>query len=227
MTPADGQDGRFAGRGRGEGEVVEFEPVPLSAHLPGAILLAAIWGAYLLHLPGGMLAWGLSGAALAEGRTGTIGLHMFAHAGLMHIGFNSIVLFSLAGPLTTWMGRFPASWLRFFVFYAFAGLAGAALFVALHPASAVPMVGASGAISGLIGLAARLSGEREGLIPLASAEMARRIWAFAKANLWIVLLFAVLMVISGGGGGIAWEAHLGGFLLGLLGARAVLVDARA
>ncbi len=223
MNGAERHDGRVAQPP--SGEVVELEPVPLRAHLPGAILLAAIWGAYLLHLPGGMLEWGLSGAALAGERYETIGLHMFAHAGLMHIGFNSIVLFSLAGPLITWMGRFPASWLRFFTFYFIAGLAGAALFVALHPESAVPMVGASGAISGLIGLASRLSGEREGLIPLLSAEMARRIWAFAKANFWIVLLFAVLMLIAGGGGGIAWEAHLGGFLLGLLGARAVLVEA--
>ena len=204
----------------------EVEPVPLSAHIPGALLLAAIWIAWLLHLPGGMLSWGLSGAALAAGRWDTVILHMFAHAGLIHIGFNSIVLFSLAGPLMTWMGRPPGSWLRFFAFYAIAGLAGAALFVALNPTSAVPMVGASGAISGLIGLAARVSADRERLIPLLSAEMGQRIWGFAKANLWIVLLFGVLMLLSGGGGGIAWEAHLGGFLVGMLAARVVLVDAQ-
>lgn len=210
----------------GEGAVA-LEPVPRRAHIPGAILLAAIWAAWLYQLTrGGMLEWGLSAAALAGGRTETIATHMFAHAGLMHIGFNSVVLFSLAGPLVARMGSFPASWVRFFVFYALAGLAGAALFVALNPQGTVPMVGASGAISGLIGLVARLSGEHRGLVPLLSGEMARRVWDFTKANLWLVALFAIPVLLLGGSGGIAWEAHLGGFLAGLLGARAFLVGTR-
>ncbi len=204
---------------------IETAP-PKSAHLPGVILLAAMWAAYLVHLPGGMLDWGLSAAALEQGRPETLVLHMFAHAGLMHIGFNSVVLFSLAGPLATWMGACPASWLRFFAFFGLAGLSGAALYLALHPAGIIPMVGASGAVSGLIGLAARLSNEHGGLVPLASAEMGRRIWHFVKANLWLVLLFAILVALAGGGGGIAWEAHLGGFLFGLVAARLFLVDAR-
>ncbi len=200
--------------------------IPKAAHLPGAILLAAIWAAWLWHLPGGMVQWGLSAATLAAGRFDTIALHMFAHAGLVHIGFNSVVLFGLAGPLVTYMGAPPASWLRFYLFYAIAGLAGAALYLAMHPAGNVPMVGASGAISGLIGLVSRLSDRNGGLVPLFSSEMGRRVWHFARANLWLVLLFAGAMFLLGGGGGIAWEAHLGGFLVGLLGARLVLVDAR-
>lgn len=201
--------------------------IPKSAHLPGLILLAAIWLAYLWHLPGGMLDWGLSGAALAAGHYDTIALHMFAHAGLMHIGFNSVVLFSLAGPLLTRMGMFPASWLRFFAFYFLSGLAGAALYLALHPQSSIPMVGASGAISGLIGLVARLSSEHDGLVPLFSAELGRRVWGFVKANLVLILLFTVPIALMGGAGGIAWEAHLGGFLVGLLGAKLFLVRRHA
>ena len=199
--------------------------IPKSAHIPGLILLAAIWAAWLAHLPGGMLDWGLSAAALESGHGENLLLHMFAHANLMHIGFNSVVLFSLAGPLLTWMGAFPAGWLRFFAFYALAGLGGAGLFLAFNPAGNVPMIGASGAISGLIGLAARLSDEHQGLVPLFSAEMGRRIWHFAKANAWLVLLFAVPVVLGLSGGGIAWEAHLGGFLVGIAGARLFLADA--
>ena len=71
------------------------------------------------------------------------------------------------------------------------------------------MIGASGAISGLIGLAARLSDEHRGLVPLLSTEMGRRIWHFAKANLWLVLLFAIPVVLGVGGGGIAWESASG------------------
>lgn len=203
-----------------------FAEIPKAAHLPGLILLLAIWAAWLLHLPGGMRAWGLSAAALIEGRSDTIFLHMFAHAGLVHIGFNSVVLFGLSGPLLTWMGRFPMSWLRYFLFYLMAGLAGALLYVLVNPNSAVPMVGASGAISGLIGLAARLSEEHDGMVPLFSREMGRRLWNFIKANLWLVLLFGLFAFLGGGTGGIAWEAHLGGFLAGLVSARLVLVDMR-
>ena len=198
--------------------------IPKTAHIPGLILLVLIWAAWLWHLPGGMLDWGLSAYALANGYDRNILLHMFAHANLLHIAFNSIVLFSLSGPLMTWMGEFPASWLRYFTHYFIAGLGGGALFLALNPQGMVPMIGASGAISGLIGLAARLSAERDGLVPLFSAEMGRRIWQFAKANLWLVLLFAIPMLLGLTGGGIAWEAHLGGFLVGLLGARLFLAD---
>ena len=111
--------------------------IPKSAHLPGLVVLAVIWAAYLLHLPGGMLGWGLSAAALENGHSENLVLHMFAHANLMHIGFNSVVLFSISGPLLTWMGQAPGSWLRYFVFYFAAGLGGAALFLALHPAGIV------------------------------------------------------------------------------------------
>ena len=225
MRKATGERGRVPGNAD-EVEEGALLPIPLTAHLPGLILLALIWAAWLWHLPGGMLDWGLSAAALQAGHTETVALHMFAHAGLVHIGFNSVVLFSLAGPLVTWMGAFPASWMRFFAFYALAGLGGAGLYLSVNPESSIPMVGASGAISGLIGLAARLSGEEERLIPFFSAAMAQRAWYFARANLWIVLIFAVPVVLLGGGGGIAWESHLGGFIVGILGARAFLVDAR-
>ena len=201
--------------------------IPLKHHLPGLVVLTAIWAAWLLHLPqGSMASWGVSAAALAAGRLETLATHMFAHAGLLHIGFNSVVLFGLAGPLVTWMGPAPGSWLRFFAFYALAGLAGAALYLAVNPAGTIPVVGASGAISGLIGLVSRLSDEHGGLVPLFSSEMGRRIWHFVRANLWLVLLFSVPILLLGAGGGIAWEAHLGGFIAGLLGARLFLVDAR-
>lgn len=200
--------------------------VPKSAHTPGLILLAVIWAAWLYHLPGGMRDWGLSAAALEQGRYKNIALHMFAHAGLLHIAFNSIVLFSLSGPLLTWMGCSPASWLRYALFYALAGMAGAGFYLAVHPSGEIPMVGASGAISGLIGLVSRLSGEHRGLVPLFSAEMGRRIWRFVKANLWLIALITVPILLAGGAGGIAWEAHLGGFLLGLVAAPVFLVSAR-
>ena len=208
-------------------DLVEDDPgLPTSLHIPAAILLAAIWAAWLWHLGEGQSDWGVSGAAMAQGRYENLVLHMFAHAGLVHIGFNSAVLFSLAGPMLSWMGAFPGNWLRFFALYFLSGLAGAGLFLLFNPDGIVPMVGASGAISGLIGLVSRLSPGNRALIPLFSRSMFRRVWDFTKANLVLILLFTVPIFLMGGSGGIAWEAHLGGFLVGILGAPLVLIDAK-
>ncbi|WAT16797.1 rhomboid family intramembrane serine protease [Aurantiacibacter sp. MUD11] len=193
--------------------------IPKRFHLPGVILLALIWAAYLWHFNTGMLGWGLSAEALAQGRYENIVLHMFAHGGLLHIVFNSLVLFSLAAPVMTYMGPTPGSYVRFFVFYFLSGLAGAAMFLAFNPQGFIPMVGASGAISGLIGLAARLHSSGAGLIPMSSRQLWLRIWDFVKANLLLIALITVPILLTGGQGGIAWEAHLGGFLVGMLGAR--------
>lgn len=99
-------DERQAGlhRERG-GAMPPASAIPRAAHIPGAILLAMIWAAWLLVPGPAMYGWGVSGAAMQAGRYENLALHMFAHAGLLHIGFNSVVLFSLAGPLLTRMAR--------------------------------------------------------------------------------------------------------------------------
>ncbi len=194
--------------------------LPRSVHIPGAILLALCWAAWLWHLPasndlaGDMREWGISAAALEQGRFGTIVLHMFAHASLLHIGMNSAVLLGFAGPLVWVMGGWPSGGPRFIAFYLLSGLAGAALYLALNPGGDIPAVGASGAISGMIGFGARL--DRGRLLPLASRELWRRVWDFVKANLILMALFAVPFFLGGSGVLIAWEGHLGGLLFGLL-----------
>ena len=199
---------------------------PFNVQLPGFILLGAIWAAFLLKFNTGMIDWAISMPILSAGRYETLVLHMFAHAGLLHIAFNSYVLFILAGPIASRMGHPPLAWLRFFGFYALAGLAGAAVYLVLNQNSDVPMLGASGAISGLIGIASRLSDRQSQLIPIFSREMAQRIWSFAKANVLLILLITVPIMLAGGSGGIAWEAHLGGFAAGIFGARLFIKPAR-
>ena len=104
---------------------------------------------------------------------------------------------------------------RYVAFYLLAGLAGALLYVAINPQGTIPAVGASGAISGLIGFVSRL-GPRGTVLPLFSAELGRRIWQFIKANLILIAIFTLPFLLLGGGGIlIAWEGHLGGFLFGL------------
>lgn len=191
--------------------------LPRGAHAPGLLLLALIWAAWLWHLPqgGDMREWGVSAAALAEGRWEVLGLHMFAHAGLLHIAMNSAVLAGFAPLLVMAMGGPSSGAVRFIVFYLLAGLAGALLYVAINPGGTTPAVGASGAISGMICFVSRLDG-RGGLLPVFSGALGRRIWDFAKANLILIAIFAIPFFLGGTGMLIAWEGHLGGFLFGLL-----------
>ena len=209
---------QLASSGRLGGDVPE-DVGPFTApwsELP-AILLSLICGAVFVGQLMGADATvlGLSAQALTEGRWYSIVTHMFAHGGLGHLVMNVGGLLSLGAVVMTRFGSGPGAWLRFMGLFFAAGLAGAALYLALHPFGVVPMVGASGAIFGLWGAAARI-GPDGGIVPLISAQVRREAISVLKVN---VVLFAILWVLvrmSGGVGGLAWEAHIGGFLLGLL-----------
>jgi membrane associated rhomboid family serine protease len=105
---------------------------------------------------------------------------------------------------------------RYFVLFLTSGLAGAAAYLAINPHGAVPMLGASGAIYGLVGALLRFSPDGPGLMPLWSRQMALAIRRFVTDNLVLILIFTVPAFLSGSGGGLAWEAHVGGFAFGLI-----------
>jgi membrane associated rhomboid family serine protease len=190
-------------------------PVPWHAHIPGALLAAGMTAAWLLHFPRGMASWGISGAALAEGRYETIALHMFAHGPLFHIVMNMAALVSFGAPLVARLGPPPGAWLRFLAFFVASGLAGTAVFLAIHPHGDVPMLGASGALYGLLGLILRLPPEPGPLLSLRTPHMRKVLIELIKANFWLFAMLALPALLSGRHGGLAWEAHLGGFLFGL------------
>lgn len=77
------------------------------------------------------------------------------------------------------------------------------------------MVGASGAICGLWGAAARHAPDG-GVAPLRSAQVRGNIVLFTQMNVVLFLILFALVRLTDGVGGLAWEAHLGGFLFGLL-----------
>ena len=77
------------------------------------------------------------------------------------------------------------------------------------------MLGASGAICALLGLLLRLPSEGYELHPIRSDRMKLAAKEFVKANLILILLLTVPALLLGQGGGVAWEAHLGGFIFGL------------
>ncbi len=155
--------------------------------------------------------------------------HMFLHAGIAHLGFNMLWLLALGTPTARRMGAdnalksfsaFAAAGL-FMTFYLLSGAVGALAFVATHTASSIPMIGASGGVSGLLGAVVRFAFNRTTLFGPEKAKMSP---LFSPVVLtWTALIVVMNILIgvfggslAGGGGGIAWEAHLGGYFFGLL-----------
>jgi membrane associated rhomboid family serine protease len=183
-------------------------------YLPALTLVVAMMFAWLVHLPSGMLSWGVSATTLAHGSYQTIPLHVFAHGGWSHILMNSASLLEIGGLVVARLGAYPKGWVRFLAVFGFSGLSSMIFFLSFHPQGSAPMIGASGAIYGLIGLLLfmRLSEE---LDPVEVWMMPCAAFQFVRNNVFFLFLLLISAFLAGLSGGIAWEAHLGGFIFGL------------
>jgi membrane associated rhomboid family serine protease len=190
--------------------------VPWHAKVPGFLLAGGMAIAFAVHFPsGGMAGWGVSGDALAHRHWQTIPLHMFAHGAPFHIVMNAMALYGLGGPLVARLGDPPQSWLRFAALFSLSGLSGMTLFLAIHPFGSTPMLGASGAIYGLLGLLIRLPPDGDDVISARSPQMRSTLLGLLRENAFLFALLTVPALLSGRSGGLAWEAHLGGLLFGM------------
>ncbi len=136
----------------------------------------------------------------------TMVTHTGLHGGLMHVGFNVAWLMAF-GTVVARVGGARG----FVAIYVIGAVAGALLFWAMHPAELIPVVGASGAISALMGAAVRF---------LYGPGIARltdpRVLTFTAIWLAVNLVFGLGgFQIGGQTGQIAWEAHMGGYFAGL------------
>ncbi|NCO37147.1 MAG: rhomboid family intramembrane serine protease [Armatimonadetes bacterium CG_4_10_14_3_um_filter_66_18] len=141
--------------------------------------------------------------------------HMFLHGGWLHVGFNMLFLWIFGDNVEDLLGHF-----RFLVFYFVCGLCAVLTFIVSSPGSGVPLVGASGAIAGVLG-AYFLSFPKstiETLIPLFGFIPVRiPIPSVIFLGLWFFLQLKYGMLLAGAsGGGVAWWAHIGGFVAGML-----------
>lgn len=144
---------------------------------------------------------------------GTVLTSMFMHGGWMHLIGNMLYLWIFADNVEDAMGHS-----RFVVFYIVCGIAAAMAQLALDPSSEIPMVGASGAISGVLGAYLLLHPKAKVLvmIPLGFLTQIVRLPALIVLVLWFGLqLFQQMMAGTGGGGGVAFMAHIGGFVAGM------------
>jgi len=145
----------------------------------------------------------------------TIFTSMFLHGSLLHLGGNMLFLWIFGNNIEDSMGR-----LRFVAFYLLGGLAALGLQVATDPNSMVPTIGASGAIAAVLGAYARLY-PRARVVTLVFIVIIFTVVtlpALLVLGLWFLLqlLPAFSEPITGAGGGVAYFAHIGGFLFGVL-----------
>lgn len=146
------------------------------------------------------------------------------HGGFLHVAVNMVWLATFGSPLANRLGA-----VRFGVFFMVTGVVAAFFFCAIHPLTQAPLVGASGAISGMMGAAARFAfriDRSTGKAAFGGAPLPFRVVLRSRAvvtflAVWMIINLATGLIgfVPGNDDQIAWEAHIGGFLAGFLGLR--------
>ena len=133
---------------------------------------------------------------------------MFLHGSLFHLGGNMLYLWIFGNNVEDVLGHF-----RYLLLYLISGLSASLFHTVFSANSQVPMIGASGAIAGLLGAY---------LVLFPSARIKTLLFLFVYVSIiyipaWIFLglWFALQVANVGLGGGVAWFAHVGGFLTGM------------
>ena len=145
---------------------------------------------------------------------------LFLHGGFIHLGSNMLFLWVFGDNIEATLGH-----IKFLVFYLFAGIIASFTQYLLLTGSDIPQIGASGAIAGVLGAYLILfpKARIDVLIPLGLFPIVTAVPAYLMLLYWFVtqLFSGGASVVAGvaGGGGIAWFAHIGGFLAGVISIR--------
>ncbi|MDB5433216.1 MAG: rhomboid family protein [Caulobacter sp.] len=199
-----------------------LEP-PIGAHPPAfnvpwpvLVLLALLGAAYAgqqLLSDARVETLLLTPQALDQGRWQVLLSYQFLHANLAHLGVNALSAAAFAAPVARYFGTGPRGGLIFFAFYIVCGVLAGLGFVAAHLHGQAGAVGASGAISALMGAAARLMDRPGRLSPI----WTRSVYSLGGSFLVLNLLLAMTGFAPGmDGARIAWEAHIAGFVAGMV-----------
>lgn len=144
----------------------------------------------------------------------TLVTHIFLHGGWLHLIGNMWTLWIFGDNVEDRLGPIP-----FLLFYLASGILASLLHAFIFPDSVIPLVGASGAISGVMGAYFRMYPLARilVLVPIFFFPLFIEIPAFLYLGLWFLLQFysgLFSLALPGSVGGIAWFAHLGGFVAG-------------
>ena len=164
---------------------------------------------------------GMVPAALTYGRVPgaggyyTVVTSMFLHGSLLHLGGNMLYLWIFGNNIEDSLGH-----MRFIVFYLIVGVVAAATHIYFNAASTVPTIGASGAVSGILGAYLMLfpHARIKTLVPLGIFISVVYLPAWVLLLFWIGLqfLYQALEPMDPRAGGVAYAAHIGGFVAGFV-----------
>ncbi|HSH30709.1 MAG TPA: rhomboid family intramembrane serine protease [Thiohalobacter sp.] len=143
----------------------------------------------------------------------TLVTSMFMHGGWLHLIGNMLYLWIFGNNVEDAMGH-----VRFIVFYLVCGLVAVLSHALPSPESTVPMIGASGAISGVLGAYLLLYPHARVLVAIPIGFIIQTFYlpAVAVLGLWFVMQLLNSATTATEGGGVAWGAHIGGFVAGML-----------
>jgi len=157
---------------------------------------------------------GRSGAAVTE-EYPTLITSMFLHGGWLHLGGNMLYLWIFGDNVEDRMGH-----VGFLIFYIITGIAAVMSHILLEPNSSVPLIGASGAIAGVLGAYLVLFPRHRilSLIPFGLFSRFVHVPAIYFLPIWFVLqlISGLVSIAAGQAQGIAWWAHVGGFVAGMV-----------
>jgi rhomboid family protein len=143
----------------------------------------------------------------------TLFTSMFLHGGWLHLIGNMLYLWIFGDNVESAMGH-----VRFVIFYIVSGVIAALAYAIPNAGSVIPMIGASGAISGVLGAYLLLYPHAKVLvlIPFGFYAQVIRLPAMAVLGFWFVLQIVSSAFTSTKTGGVAWGAHIGGFVAGMV-----------
>jgi membrane associated rhomboid family serine protease len=133
---------------------------------------------------------------------------MFMHGDIMHIFGNMMFLFIFGDNLENLLGH-----IRYALFYVACGFAAAVAQIVMDTGSIIPMLGASGAISGVLGGYILLFPQRQ--VRAIIFNFLTTVPAFVAVGIWIIYQLVLGYLTPAGTGGVAYAAHIGGFFAGL------------
>ena len=193
----------------------ERQPI-FNAPWPAVAAALVIVLGYLLQtlLPENWLLqnFAFSAAAFEQGRWPLLFTAIFLHGSWAHALMNGGAALAFGAPVARYLGAGPRGALIFLVFYLLCGGLASLGYGLANPGSTTLMIGASGAVAGLVGAAARLIG-RPTPGPFLSTPVIGMTLGWIAVNLMLALFgFAPGL----GDAGVAWEAHIFGYIAGLL-----------
>jgi membrane associated rhomboid family serine protease len=199
---------------RADGKEPLFNAPPLAMLLP--VLLVAL---YFLQSLSPVVSerlidgFALSPVLLRSGAYDLLVTHIFLHGSWMHVIMNSAFCLAFATPLIRAFGRGAGGVVSYIGFFLICGIAAGLGYCTLNWSSAIPVAGASGAVSGLMGGAIRLGEGRE---PILRSFLHPQVLSMTVIYCGLNAATAFFPVFFGDGLQIAWQAHIAGFLFGLV-----------